>query len=61
MTPEQFITKLQDLRDQYAIDSDTEDPEEYDQITETYWENETTAWADYLGHPVTKPRPRPRG
>lgn len=61
MTPEQFITKLQGLRDQYAIDSDTEDPEEYDQITETYWENETAAWADYLGHPVTKPRPRPRG
>lgn len=63
MTPEQFITKLQNLRDQYAIDTDNvkDDDELHDSITDTYWTNETDAWADYLGHPVTKPRPRPRG
>lgn len=59
MTPEEMLAKLWQLRGQYITDSDTEDQGVRNEVDNAHWANDTDAWANYLGHPVTKPRPRP--
>lgn len=60
MTCEQFTAELERLRDQYAVDTDTHlTPEEWDELTEQFWRNETELWETYTGRPHTRPRPRP--
>lgn len=61
MTCEEFDRALEQLREEYVTATEEEGltPEQWDSITNKYWQHETELWEAYKGHPYTKPRPRP--
>lgn len=59
ITPQQFLAKTTENWEKWVEDSETEDPEVWDEACEQFIEKQEGLLQQANGHPSGRPRPRP--